>query len=193
MLRRALVIPPRQRKGVSCPAHNRLGCVQPRACPLPQRFSVRTREQVRLVQLRDGLRAFPSLDVAAGRGVAVLFPEQRVGITTAWLRQMSQRLAHHYASFTGEAAVHDFEARRGWPEHPRRQPKPSCSKRGCCGGTSSERTNVRVVPLVATTFLKLTCWKAPEAPLAPLFAVVPSSHVAPSRASRARQQLNFSF
>ena len=79
MLRRALVTQPRQGKGVSCPAHYRLGCAQPCACPLPQLFSVPAREQVRLVQLRDGLRATPSLDVAAGRGVAVLFPEQRVG------------------------------------------------------------------------------------------------------------------
>ena len=47
------------------------------SCTLP--VGLRTHEQVRLVQLRDGLRAFPSLDVAAGRGVAVLFHEQRVG------------------------------------------------------------------------------------------------------------------
>ena len=47
----------------------------------------------------------------------------------------------------------------GLARAPQTQPKPSCSKRGCCGGTSSERTNVRMVPLVATTFLKLTCWK----------------------------------
>ena len=40
------------------------------------------------------------------------------GVTTAWLRQMSQRLAHHYASFTGEAAVHDFEARRAGQSTP---------------------------------------------------------------------------
>ena len=34
------------------------------------------------------------------------------GVTTAWLRQMSQRIVHHFASFAGEAAVHKEEARR---------------------------------------------------------------------------------
>ena len=73
----------------------------------------------------------------------------------------------------------------GLARAPQTQPNPSCSMHGCCGGTSSGRTSVRMVPLAATNFLKSTCWGAPEA----LFAVVPSSHVAPSRASRARQQL----
>ena len=50
----------------------------------------------------------------------------------------------------------------GLARAPQTQLKPSCSKRGCCGGTSSERTNVRMVPLVATNFLKLTCWKLQE-------------------------------
>ena len=34
------------------------------------------------------------------------------GVTTAWLRQMSQRILHHFASFAGEAAVHEASARR---------------------------------------------------------------------------------
>ena len=33
------------------------------------------------------------------------------GVTTAWLRQMSRRLVHHFASFHGEAAVHAAEAK----------------------------------------------------------------------------------
>lgn len=32
------------------------------------------------------------------------------GVTTSWLRQMSRRLVHHFASFRGEAAVHLAEA-----------------------------------------------------------------------------------
>lgn len=32
------------------------------------------------------------------------------GVSTRWLRQMSQRLVHHFASFQGEAAVHRSEA-----------------------------------------------------------------------------------
>ena len=73
------------------------------------------------------------------------------GVTTA--RQMSQRLACHYASYTGEAAVHDFEARQAG------QSTAYASTLGSCGGTSSERTSVRMVPLVATNILKATCWK----------------------------------
>eukprot|EP00959_Pyramimonas_sp_CCMP1952_P020174 425673-Pyramimonas_sp.AAC.1 len=34
------------------------------------------------------------------------------GATTAWLRQCTQRLARHFASLTGEAAVHRAAARR---------------------------------------------------------------------------------
>ena len=33
------------------------------------------------------------------------------GVTTAWLRQMSRRMVHHFASFRGEAAVHVAEAK----------------------------------------------------------------------------------
>ena len=145
MLRRALFTPRRQGKGVSCLAHYQLGCVQPCACPLPQRFSVRAREQVRLVQLRDGLRATPSLDVAAGRGVAVLFLSNAWGVTTAWLRRrfMISRLV-------------------GLARALQTQPKPCFSTLGCCGGASSERTSVRMVPPVVTNFLKSTCWKLQE-------------------------------
>ena len=34
------------------------------------------------------------------------------GVTTAWLRQYTQRLVRHFASFTGEAAVHRAAAAR---------------------------------------------------------------------------------
>ena len=34
-----------------------------------------------------------------------------LGISSAWLRLMSQRV-HHYASFTGEAAGHEADERR---------------------------------------------------------------------------------
>lgn len=40
----------------------------------------------------------------------VFFMWQGWGVTTAWLRQMSRRLVHHFASFCGEAAVHAGEA-----------------------------------------------------------------------------------
>ena len=113
MLRRALVTPPRQGKGVSCPAHYRLGCVQPCACPLPQRFSVRACEQVHLVQLRDGLRATPSLDV----GVAVLFPEQRVGES----RRLGFGRCHKVwrtIKLHSQGRQHDFEARRAGQSTP---------------------------------------------------------------------------
>ena len=161
MLRRDLVTPPRQGKGVSCPAHYRLGCVQPCACPLPQRFSVRAREQIRLVQLRDGLRATPSLDVAARRGVAVLLPERRVGthdglasagvasVVGASLRFL-RRERQRFTTSRGSS---------GWPDHPRRSQNPSCSTLGFSGSTSSERTSVRMVLLVAMNCLKSTCWK----------------------------------
>ena len=49
-----------------------------------------------------------------------LFMNNAWGVTTAWLRQVSQRLVHHFASFTGEAAVHESEALRNGqtaPDH----------------------------------------------------------------------------
>ena len=46
----------------------------------------------------------------ADEKMAVFFMWQGWGVTTAWLRQMSRRLVHHFASFSGEAAVHASEA-----------------------------------------------------------------------------------
>ena len=89
--------PTRQGCLVPCTLY-RLGCVQPCACPLPQRFSVRALEQVRLVQLRDGLRATPSLDVSAGRGAADV---TKVGASLRFRRRGGRGSS-------------------GWPEHPRR-------------------------------------------------------------------------
>lgn len=42
----------------------------------------------------------------SGRNMQCFFLCSGLGVTTAWLRQMSRRLVHHYASFSGEAAVH---------------------------------------------------------------------------------------
>jgi hypothetical protein len=48
----------------------------------------------------------------AGHELAYFFLTQNWGVTTAWLRQFTQRLVRHFASFTGEAAVHRAAALR---------------------------------------------------------------------------------
>ena len=50
--------------------------------------------------------------MASRCGDAIFFCTPAWGVTTAWLRQYTQRLVRHFASFTGEAAVHRAAAAR---------------------------------------------------------------------------------
>ena len=184
MLRRALVTQPRQGKGVSCPAHYRLGCAQPCACPLPQLFSVPAREQVRLVQLRDGLRD----NSIPGRGRRTRSCSSFSWATCGQSRRLGSGRCHWgwcIITLPSQGRQRFMTSRLvGLARAPQTQPKPSCSTRG----SSSERMSVRTFH-----WWRRTSWKqlvgSSRRAIGAHFAVVLSSQDAPSRAPRARQQL----